>query len=153
MRRPSLRRLLLLLLVPAALFAAGCGGGAGGDGIQLAKSNPQHSGAEVFNQRCGACHTLKAAGTHGSSTDIGSVEYKDGPNFNARIENYQDVLYAIRNGGFSGQQMPANIVTGQDAEKVACFVAKYSGSEREASSDPGAIGKADLDGCEAKLGE
>jgi hypothetical protein len=40
-----------------------------------------------------------------------------------------DVLFAIRNGGFSGAIMPANIVTGSDAEAVATFVEKYSGRE------------------------
>jgi hypothetical protein len=40
-----------------------------------------------------------------------------------------DVLFAIRNGGFSGAIMPANIVTGADADAVATFVEKYSGRE------------------------
>jgi hypothetical protein len=47
------------------------------------------------------------------------------------------VLYAIENGGFSGQIMPQNIVVGPDAEKVARFVATYAG--RQAPSVPGAI--------------
>ena len=38
--------------------------------------------------------------------------------------------YAIRNGGFSGAIMPANIVVGDDADKVAEFLAEYSGRER-----------------------
>ncbi len=152
MSRPSLRRLLLpLLVMPAALLAAGCGGGAGGNGIQIAKSNVQHEGAEIFNQRCGACHTLAAAGTHGSTTKVGDAEYKDGPNFNARLEDYEDVLYAIRNGGFSSGPMPANIVTGTDAEKVACFVSTYSGGERPRSSDPGNRLDADTSNCKTRL--
>ena len=40
-----------------------------------------------------------------------------------------DVIYAIRNGGFSGAIMPQNIVVGDDAEKVAEFVAKYAGQD------------------------
>jgi seryl-tRNA synthetase len=39
------------------------------------------------------------------------------------------VLYAIRNGGFSGAIMPQNIVTGAQAQEVAAFVAKYAGEE------------------------
>lgn len=42
----------------------------------------------------------------------------------------EDALYAIRNGGFSGAIMPANIVVGEDANKVAEFLAEYSGRER-----------------------
>jgi len=37
------------------------------------------------------------------------------------------VLFAIRNGGFSGAIMPANIVVGRDAEDVALFVERYAG--------------------------
>ena len=151
MSRPSLRHLLLSFLVLPVLLAAGCGGGAGGDGIKIANSNPQHAGAEIFNQRCGACHTLEAAGTHGSTTNIGDSEYKDGPNFNQRLEDYEDVLYAIRNGGFSAGPMPANIVTGDEAEIVACFVSTYSGGDRPASSDPGNEVRANTDDCKTRL--
>ena len=42
----------------------------------------------------------------------------------------EDALYAIRNGGFSGAIMPANIVVGEDAEKLADFLDKYSGRDR-----------------------
>jgi hypothetical protein len=40
-----------------------------------------------------------------------------------------DVLFAIRNGGFSGAIMPQNIVVGDDAQKVAAFVSKYAGQD------------------------
>ena len=50
-----------------------------------------------------------------------------------------DVLFAIRNGGFSGAIMPANIVIGQDAEAVADFVAEYSGES--GTNDPTASGQ------------
>jgi hypothetical protein len=39
------------------------------------------------------------------------------------------VIYAIRNGGFSGAIMPQNIVVGDDALAVAEFVAKYAGQD------------------------
>ena len=58
-----------------------------------------------------------------------SREYKDGPNFNQRKEEKDQVLYAIYNGGFSSGPMPQDIVVGEEAEKVADFVAKYSGSQ------------------------
>src|SRR5215211_4986076 len=53
----------------------------------------------------------------------------NGPNFNVKVEKKQDVLFAIRNGGFSGAIMPANIVVGDDAQKVAEFLAKYAGRD------------------------
>ena len=39
-----------------------------------------------------------------------------------RQETPDNVLYAIRNGGFSGAIMPENIVVGKDAEDVAAFL-------------------------------
>ena len=117
-------RRLALLSLPLALLLAGCGE----QGIQIAKSDPANlEGAKIFDQRCAGCHTLAAAGTQGSASNIKSREYKDGPNFNQREEKVSEVLYAIRNGGFSSGPMPQNIVTGPEAEAVARFVSKYSG--------------------------
>jgi mono/diheme cytochrome c family protein len=85
-------------------------------------------GAELFAERCGGCHTLEAAGTEGSNPD----ERIAGPNLNARRETKDQVLYAIRNGGFSGALMPQNIVVGEEAEAVAEFVAEYAGKDATA---------------------
>jgi hypothetical protein len=41
------------------------------------------------------------------------------------------VLYAIRNGGFSGAIMPENVVVGENAKAVAAFLAQYSGLKAE----------------------
>ena len=41
------------------------------------------------------------------------------------------MLYAIRNGGFSGAIMPENIVLGDDAQAVAAFLAEYSGQQAQ----------------------
>ena len=49
-----------------------------------------------------------------------------------RRETKDQVLYAIRNGGFSGAIMPQNIVVGDDAEAVAEFVAEYAGKGQSA---------------------
>ena len=51
-----------------------------------------------------------------------------------------DALFAIRNGGFSGAIMPANIVVGEDAEAVAEFLAEYSGDEG-GTNDPTTSGQ------------
>jgi mono/diheme cytochrome c family protein len=119
------RRLLVALAVAGSAFAASCGE----ESIELSQSNPDYEGAKIFEQRCSGCHTLSAAGTQGSAIDPNSREYKDGPNFDTRREEKDQVLYAIRNGGFSSGPMPQDIVVGEEAEKVADFVAKYSGGE------------------------
>jgi mono/diheme cytochrome c family protein len=126
------RRLLVALAVAGSALIAACGE----EGIELAKSNPDYAGAKLFQQRCSGCHTLGAAGTEGSATIPNDREYKDGPNFNQRKETKEGVLYAIRNGGFSSGPMPQDIVVGEDAERVADFVAKYSGSEATNAPSP-----------------
>jgi mono/diheme cytochrome c family protein len=112
----------------AAALAAGCGGE-----IEVAQdaSTSERRGAELFYERCSGCHSLDAANAYGSKPPgaLQGGERSNGPNFNVRKENRDDVLYAIRNGGFSGAIMPANIVVGADAEAVADFLAKYSGKE------------------------
>jgi mono/diheme cytochrome c family protein len=112
-------------LAAAALLASGCGK----EDVQLSKSDPNYNGAVLFAKRCGSCHTLKAAGTEGSATNVGDREREDGPNFNVRKEQAPDVRYAIANGGFSGAIMPENIVTGREADEVAAFLDKYSGQQ------------------------
>jgi mono/diheme cytochrome c family protein len=92
-------------------------------------TSPVHQGAVLFHERCGGCHTLAAAATHGSATNVSQKERTDGPDLDFRKESVQDVLFAIRNGGFSGSIMPANVVVGPDAQKVAAFVSKYAGSK------------------------
>ncbi len=88
-----------------------------------------YEGAKIFQQSCSGCHTIEAAGTEGSATDPNGREYVDGPNFEARKEDVDQVLYAIRNGGFSSGPMPQDIVVGERAQKVAEFVAEYSGGD------------------------
>ena len=122
MTRPAA---LVCLAVLAIL--AGCGGE-----IEVPKEETaNHEGAVIFNERCSGCHSLDAANSYGSkaSGQLEGGEVTNGPNFNVRKESRDDVLFAIRNGGFSGQIMPANIVVGRDAELVADFLAKYSGKE------------------------
>jgi mono/diheme cytochrome c family protein len=118
-------RLLAIAAAVAALGAAGCGE----KGIQLAKDDPNYDGAEIFQQNCSGCHSIDAAGTQGSATNANDREYVDGPNFDTRREEVDQVLYAIRNGGFSSGPMPQDIVVGEEAQKVAEFVAEHSGGE------------------------
>src|SRR3954447_10522003 len=127
---PRTRTIALALLAVASLAACG-------KSIQVPKSQTRaHAGAELFNMRCSGCHTFDAAATWGwkSKREIKGGERTNGPNFNTRKEQKQAVLFAIRNGGFSGAVMPANIVVGDDAQKVAEFVAGYSGKGGENSS-------------------
>jgi mono/diheme cytochrome c family protein len=92
-------------------------------------SSADEKGAELFSERCSGCHTLSAASAQGSKPEgqVSGGERTNGPNFETRKVQKDDVLFAIRNGGFSGAIMPANIVVGSEAEDVALFVERYAG--------------------------
>ncbi len=100
--------------------------GCGTQGVQVPNNDPVHEGAVIFSERCSGCHTLTPAGTEGTANRSERVQ---GPNLDQRNETMADVIYAIRNGGFSGAIMPQNIVVGADAQKVAAFVSKYAGQD------------------------
>ncbi len=105
-------------------------------GVTAADYNTDVAAAQLFNQRCGGCHTLSYAGTFGSGQNPRDYLNISGPNFNERCERPVDrVLYAIENGGFSGAYMPQNIVVGKQAREVAMFVARFAG--RDAPPEPG----------------
>lgn len=123
----SPKTLFALSLVVLAGAAAGCG-----EEIEVPQSDSvAREGAELFNERCSGCHTLDAAASRGSKPEgqVSGGERTNGPNFNTRKVARDDVLFAIRNGGFSGAIMPANILVGEEAEAVAEFLDEYSGQK------------------------
>jgi len=120
---------IVLLAVTAALSVAACGT----EGISVPEDDPAHAGAVLFAERCSGCHTLAPAGTQGSGNNS---QRNQGPNFDQRDVSYDDALYAIQNGGFSGAIMPQNIVVGDDAEVIAEFLDEYSGLESTPSLAP-----------------
>jgi mono/diheme cytochrome c family protein len=109
-------------------------GACGSQGIQIAKSSPDYHGAVLFRDHCAGCHSLAVVGAVGSGFQVRRKLRTNGPNFNVRPEQVAQVLYAIRNGGFSGAIMPENILLGPDAQAVAQFLSKYAG--RSASNPP-----------------
>ncbi len=71
---------------------------------------------DLFGQACASCHTLAAAG---STAGIG-------PNLDEARPTRERVLRQIRNGSLSGA-MPANLLIGNDAERVAAYVSGVAG--------------------------
>jgi mono/diheme cytochrome c family protein len=123
-RRPA----IAAALVVTAVGAVACGSQGISSKIDSQPENIQH-GAQLFSERCSGCHTLDVVGAQGTTLNVRERERVDGPNFNTRHETPDNVLYALRNGGFSGAIMPENIVTGREAQQVAEFVAKYAGKK------------------------
>lgn len=127
-------RMMKLMALPAALVVALLTSACGTERITASRKlddGAVYKGAVIFSQRCSGCHTLSFAGAQGSAANIRDAQGNSGPNFNIRCERPIDrVLYAIENGGFSGQYMPQNIVVGQQAVDVAKFVATYAGRQQ-----------------------
>jgi cytochrome c6 len=98
------------------------GGKAAGGGKKQAAAGGGNAallaqGKQIFQQNCGTCHTLADAGTNG----------KVGPVLDQVKPNKALVLSAIKNGGLGSGTMPANIVTGKDAQAVATYVSTVAG--------------------------
>ena len=106
---------------PCALAAAGCGE----DGQEV-----DSRGAELFAERCARLPHARGGGHRGQQPRGAGRRARTSNN---RRETKDQVLYAIRNGGFSGAIMPQNIVVGEDAEAVAEFVAEYAGKSTRRS--------------------
>ncbi|HMT05955.1 MAG: cytochrome c [Solirubrobacterales bacterium] len=75
-------------------------------------------GASAFTASCGSCHTLEAAGTTATV----------GPNLDDLQPDSALVLSAIENGGAGSGAMPPALLSGEEAQQVADFVAESSGS-------------------------
>jgi mono/diheme cytochrome c family protein len=126
------RRLHRAPLVACAL-AVGLGVSACGSESSTVedRSASVENGARLFVERCSGCHTFDVVGADGGASEVHDRERVDGPSFDTRREDPDSVLYAIRNGGFSGAIMPENLVVGKEARDVAAFVAKYAGGPRK----------------------
>jgi mono/diheme cytochrome c family protein len=75
-------------------------------------------GREMFAANCSVCHTLSA------SNAVGRV----GPNLDVLRPPKALVLDAIKNGRARGiGQMPADLLSGEDAQDVADYVAAVAG--------------------------
>ncbi len=127
---------LAAALAAAGLLAAGCGTG----GLASSKAD-KTTGKELFTQKCGSCHTLADAGTKGT---IGpnlddAFSGPRGQGFKeSTIRNvvHGQILFPTSDPGgvidVNGQEqrapgMPADLVTGSDAEAVAAYVASVAG--------------------------
>lgn len=133
----------------AALLAAGCGTG----GMASSAHADLQNGQKLFQSTCAGCHTLQAAGAHGTigpSLDAAFAYDKQQGLAQSSVENV--VLDQIRLG--SGQiatytngkkftpmtQMPANLLSGQDAVDVAAYVASVAGENGGEAVSPASLG-------------
>jgi cbb3-type cytochrome c oxidase subunit III len=114
------RRPAAVLALATALLAAGCGTGGiatGGDASQ---------GKQLFQAKCGGCHTLADAGTHGQTGP--DLDHAFGP---SRKQGFKPVTIeqVVRDQiELAEPPMPKDLVTGQSADSVAAYVAQVAGT-------------------------
>ena len=115
-----IRRLLGPALGVAAILAvAGCGTGG------MSKGGDAATGKALFIQKCGSCHTMADAATQG----------KVGPNLDDAFgfdkkQGYEEstIQQVVRDQiELASPPMPANLVTGSNADAVAAYVAQVAG--------------------------
>jgi cbb3-type cytochrome c oxidase subunit III len=114
------------------LSACGTGGS-----VVKAPADKEH-GRKLFAEKCAGCHALAAAGTQGTigpNLDYAFAQARaDGFKESAILDIVHDQIkfpgqYPVRqsNPDYLKGNMPANLVTGQDAIDVAAFVAANAG--------------------------
>ena len=125
------------------LAAAGCGTGG------LPSGGDASTGKQLFVEECGSCHELADAGTKGTTGP--NLDDAFGP---AREQGFeQSTIAAIVSDQIkfpgsepltdNGAVMPADLVTGEDVDSVAEYVASVAGLEPQGGGGGGAISSTD----------
>jgi plastocyanin len=128
-------RVVVVAAALAAMLLAGCGLGESEDSLV--------NGKQLFVQKCAACHTLARANAQGvvgpNLDEAWQQADKDGlgrSTYEGLV--HQQILYPSNDpqidpetGDPYPQPMPANLVTGQDAQDVAAYVADAAAKSGE----------------------
>ena len=136
--------------VAVVLLLSACGTG----GSVVNAPADKENGRKVFQTTCAGCHTLAAAGstaTIGPNLDASFAEARsEGFKESAILDIVHDQIkfpgqypVSASNPDFLKANMPANLVTGQDAIDVAAYVAANAGLQGfvQAAVISGANGK------------
>jgi mono/diheme cytochrome c family protein len=121
--------LVLAAVIPWLVFRSD------GDAAAGREEVPAHlkQGQSLFSTNCGTCHTLYAAGTDGNfGPDLDELLAATGPaTEESTVKQLEGrVLNAIEEGVDSSStpgRMPPGILSGEQAEEVAEFVATTAG--------------------------
>jgi cbb3-type cytochrome c oxidase subunit III len=120
----------LVLLALSVLLAAACGT------VGRTAEGNMSRGKQLFTERCGSCHALADAGTRGRvgpDLDEAFVHVRgDEPGQGFKESTIRDVVrgqiaYPVEDPVTDAPGMPANLVTGEDADAVAAYVASVAG--------------------------
>jgi mono/diheme cytochrome c family protein len=141
----------------AALAATGCGSGG------LSGPGNEGRGKELFagEGQCGSCHTLADAGTKGvigpNLDDAFRQARADGLGEGTIRSVVRDqIAYPVESPNTGAPGMPADLVTGDDADAVAAYVASVAGLPTSGGAEAGGgttTGGATTTGGEGEGGE
>ena len=111
----------------AAIAATGCGT----TGLPEAGSGDATQGRVLFKAKCGQCHTLADAGTRGvigpNLDDAFRQSRADGlGDLTIQSVVRDQIAYPVEHPTTGAPGMPADIVTGEDADSVALYVASVA---------------------------
>ncbi|MHB1242033.1 MAG: c-type cytochrome [Gaiellaceae bacterium] len=136
------------MTVVAALVVSGCGT----TGLSDAGAGDPTRGKELFLQKCASCHVLADAGSPGAIgpnlDDAFQQARADGLGENTiRSVVRGQIAYPVEEPTTGQTGMPADLVTGEDAESVAAYVASVAGlpvrAQPGAAAGGGGEGKAE----------
>jgi cbb3-type cytochrome c oxidase subunit III len=124
----------------AAVLAAFVAGGCGTTG--LPEGGDETAGKELFVAKCGSCHTLADAGTKGQIGPNLDNAFRQSRADGLGQETIESVVrgqiaYPVEEPTTGDPGMPADIVTGEDADSVAAYVASVAGLPPRAGSGGG----------------
>jgi cbb3-type cytochrome c oxidase subunit III len=113
----------------AAALAAIVAGGCGSTGIP--EGGDETRGKELFTEKCGSCHELADAGTKGQigpNLDNAFRQARaDGLGQNTILSVVRgQIAYPVEEPTTGSPGMPADIVTGEDADAVSAYVASVA---------------------------
>ena len=122
------RTRLALGAVVLAFGASACGTG----GV-VEQSSDQARGKELFTEKCAACHTLAAANAQGKigpnlDATFGAA-YEQGFEESTVRQVVSDQIQFAGDFGADGPTMPQDLVTGDDVDIVASYVASVAGQK------------------------
>ena len=126
----------------AALITALAATGCGTTGLSEAGSGDPGRGKELFKEKCGQCHTLadaRTVGVIGPNLDDAFRQARADGLGDATIQSVVrgQISYPVEEPSTGSTGMPKDIVTGDDAESVAAYVASVASLPVRA--EPGAV--------------
>jgi mono/diheme cytochrome c family protein len=125
-----MRLAALLSFAAAALLVTACGS------VGRVTEGEISRGKELFSENCGSCHVLEDAGTQGRigpNLDEAFANLRsDKPGQGFKESTIRDVVrgqiaYPVEEPVTEAPGMPADLVTGDDADAVAAYVASVAG--------------------------